>query len=114
MESKSPPPDKDWVGVEGVEVSTRVPSDSPDVVSSGDEWVDLNSISDSESESESCAKVLLCVSDCLGFWSASLTNRAWVILHIKHIHHHILGIAAKCPLNTQILRSWATTHILHI
>ena len=49
MESKSPSPDKGWVGDEGVEVSTRVPSDSSDVVSSGDEWVDLNSISDSES-----------------------------------------------------------------
>ena len=83
QESKSPPPDKNWMGVEGVEVSTRVPSDSSDVVSSGDEWVDLTSISDSESESESCGKVLLCVSDCLGFWSASLTNRAWVMFHIK-------------------------------
>ena len=113
MESKSPSPDKGWVGDEDLEVSTRVPSDSSDVVSSGDEWVDLNSVSDSESES--CGKVLLCVSDCLGFWSASLTNRAWVIFHIEHIHHHnILGIAAKCPLNTQILCSWATTHILHI
>ena len=36
--SKSPSPDKGWVGDEGVEVSTRVPSDSSDVVSSGDEW----------------------------------------------------------------------------
>ena len=111
MESKSPPPNKDWVGVEDVEVSTRVPSDSSDVVVSGDVWVDLNS----ESESESCGKVLLCVSDCLGLWSTRLTNRAWVISHIKHIHHHnILGIAAKHPLNTQVLCSWITTHILHI
>ena len=46
MESKSSPTDKDWVGIEDVEVSTRVPSDSSDVVSPGDEWVDLNSISD--------------------------------------------------------------------
>ena len=85
---KSPSPDKGWVGDEGVEVSTRVPSDSSDVVSSGEELEDLNSISDSESESESCGKVLLCVSDYLGFWSASLINRAWVRFHIKHIHHH--------------------------
>ena len=42
----------------------------------------VNSISDSESESESCGKVLLCVSVCLGFWSASLTNKAWVVFHI--------------------------------
>ena len=82
MGSKSPSPDKGWVGDEGVEVSTRVPSDSSDVVSSGEDWEDLNSISDSESESESCGKVLLCVSDCLGFWSASLTNEAWVVFHI--------------------------------
>ena len=92
MEYKSSSHNKGWVGDEVVdedlEVSTRVPSDSSDVVSSGDEWVDLNSISDTESESESCGKVLLCVSDCLGFWSASLTNRAWVVFHIKHIHHH--------------------------
>ena len=83
---KSPPPDKDWVGVEDVDVSIRVQSDSLDVVVSGDVWVDLNSISDSESESESCGKVLLCVSDCLGLWSARLTNRAWVIFHIKNIY----------------------------
>ena len=81
-QSKSPSPDKGWMGDEGVEISTRVPSDSSDVVSSGEEWEDLNSISDSESESESCGKVLLCVSDCLGFWSASLTNRAWVVFHM--------------------------------
>ena len=80
MGSKSPSPDKGWVGDEGVEVSTRVPSDSSDVVSSGEDWEDLNSISDSESES--CGKVLLCVSDCLGFWSASLTNKVWVVFHI--------------------------------
>ena len=49
-----------------MEVSTRVPSNLSDVVVSGEVWVDLNSISDSESESESCGKVLLCVSDCLG------------------------------------------------
>ena len=83
MESKSLSPDKDWVGVEDVEVSTRVPSDSSDVVVSGDVWADLSSISDSESESESCGKVLLCVSDCLGLWSARLTNRAWVVFHTK-------------------------------
>ena len=82
MESKSPSPGKDWVGVVNVEESTRVPSDSSDVVGYGNVWVDLNSISDSDSESESCGKVLLCVSDCLGFWSARLTNRAWVIFHI--------------------------------
>ena len=74
MGSKSPSPDKGWVGDEGVEVSTRVPSDSSDVVSSGEDW--------EESESESCGKVLLSVSDCLGFWSASLTNKAWVVFHI--------------------------------
>ena len=81
MGSKSPSPDKGWVGDEGVEVSTRVSSDSSDVVSSGEEWEDLNSISDTESESESCGKVLLCVSGCLGFWSASLTNKAWEVFH---------------------------------
>ena len=81
MESKSPSPDKDWVGVEDVEVSTRVPSHSSDVVVSGDVRADLSSISDSESES--CGKVLLCVSDCLGLWSARLTNRAWVIFLTK-------------------------------
>ena len=80
MGSKSPSPDKGWVGDEGVEVSTRVPSDSSDVVSSGEDWEDLNSISDSESES--CGKVLLCVSVCLGFWSASLINKAWVVFYI--------------------------------
>ena len=72
---KSPSPDKDWVGVGDVEVSTRVPSDSSDVVVSGDVWVDLSSISDLESES--CGKVLLCVSVCLGLWSARLTTIAW-------------------------------------
>ena len=82
-DAMSPSPEKDWVGVVEVEVSTRVPSDSSDVVVPGDVWVDLNSISDSESESESCGKVLLCVSDCLGLWSARLTNRAWVIFHTK-------------------------------
>ena len=76
MESKSPSPDKDGVGVVDMEVSTRVPSDSSDVVVSGEVWVDLNSISDSESESESCGKVLLCVSDCLGLWSTRLTTKA--------------------------------------
>ena len=74
---QSPSPGKDWVGVEDVEVSTRVPSDSSDVVVSGDVWVDLNSISDSESGS--CGKVLLCVSEFLGLWSARLTNRAWAV-----------------------------------
>ena len=78
MESKSPSPDKDGVGVVDVEVSTRVPSDSSDVLVSGEVWVDLNSISYSESESESCGKVLLCISDCLGLWSARLTTKAWV------------------------------------
>ena len=82
MGSKSPSPDKGWVGDEGVEVSTRVLSDSSDVVSSGEDWEDLNPISDSESESESCGKVLLCVSVCLGFWSVSLTNKAWVVFYI--------------------------------
>ena len=77
MESKSPFPDKDGVGVVDMEVSTRVPSDSSDVVVSGEVWVDLNSISDSESESESCGNALLCVSDCLGLWSARLTTKAW-------------------------------------
>ena len=47
MEYKSPSPDKDGVGVVDVEVSTRVPSDSSDVVVSGEVWVDLNSISES-------------------------------------------------------------------
>ena len=54
---KSPFPDKDGVGVVDMEVSTKVPSDSSDVVVSGEVWVDLSSISDSESES--CGKVLL-------------------------------------------------------
>ena len=83
----SPSSGKDWVGIgvvgeEKVGESTTVPSESSDVVVSGEVWVDLNSISDSESESESCGKVLLCVSVCLGFWSASLTTEAWVVLHI--------------------------------
>ena len=82
MESNSPSPDMDGVGVIDMEVSTRVPSDSPDVIVSGEEWVDLNSISDSESESESCRKVLLCVSDCLGPWSARLTTKACVDYYI--------------------------------
>ena len=82
MESKSPSPGKDWVGVVDEEESTRVPSDSSDVVSSGEKWEDLNSISDLESESESCGKVLLCVSGCFGFWSASLTNEAWEVFYI--------------------------------
>ena len=82
MESKSSSPGKDWVGVVEVEESTRVPSDSSDVEVSGDAWADLNLISDSESESESCGKVLLCVSNCLGLWSTRLTNRAWVVFHI--------------------------------
>ena len=56
MGSKSPSPDKGWVGDEGVEESTRVPSDSSDVVSSGEDWEGLSSISDSESESESCGE----------------------------------------------------------
>ena len=98
-----------------MEVSTRVPSDSSDVVSSGEDLEDFSSISDSESESESCGKVLLCVSVCLGFWSASLTNKSWVVFHIEHIHHHnIKGIAAKLPLNTQVLHSWSTTHLIHL
>ena len=44
MESKSPSPDKDGVGVVDMEVSTRVPSNSSDVVVSGEVWVDLSSI----------------------------------------------------------------------
>ena len=64
--SKSPSPDKDGVGVVDEEVFTRVPSDSSDVVVSGEAWADLNSISDSDSESrvlwESAA---VCFS---GFW----------------------------------------------
>ena len=75
-------PNKDGVGVVDVEVSTRVPSNSSDVVVSGEVWVDLNSISDSESESESCGKVLLCVSVGLGFWSARLTTKASVDSYI--------------------------------
>ena len=63
------------MGVVNEEVSTRVPSDSSDVVVSGEVWVDLSSISDSESES--CGKVLLCVSESFGFWSARLTTKAW-------------------------------------
>ena len=78
MESKSPSPDKDRVGVVDMEVSTRVPSDSSDVVVFGEVWVDLSSISDSESESESCGKVLLCVSEGFGFWSTRLTTKACV------------------------------------
>ena len=83
MESKSPSPDKDWVGVVDEEESTRVPSDSSDVEVSGDVRADLNSISDSESESGSCGKVLLCISDCLGLWSTRLTNRAGAVFYIK-------------------------------
>ena len=79
---KSPSPDKDWVGVGEVGDPTTVPSESSDVVVSGEVWVDLNSISDSESESESCGKVLLCVSVCFGFLSASLTTKAWEDFHI--------------------------------
>ena len=56
MESESPSPNKDRVGVVDVEVSTRVPSNSSDVIVSGEVWVDLNSISDSESESQSVGK----------------------------------------------------------
>ena len=41
---------------------------------------DINSIS--ESESESCGKVLLCVSEGFGFWSARLTTKAWVDIYI--------------------------------
>ena len=90
-----------------MEESTIVPSESSDVVISGEVWVDLNSISDSESESESCGKVLLCVSICFGFWSASLPTKAWVVLHIKHIHqYNIKGVAVECPLNTQVFHSW--------
>ena len=73
QESKSPSPDKDWVGVVEVGVSTRVPSDSSDVVVSGDVWVDLNSIS--ESESESCGNMLLCVSEGFRVWSTRLTTK---------------------------------------
>ena len=83
MESKSPSPGKDWVGVVDEEESTRIPSDSSDVEVSGDVQADLNSTSDSESESGSCGKVLLCVSDCLGLWSTRLTNRAWAVFHIN-------------------------------
>ena len=61
---------------------TTVPSESSDDVVSGEVWVDLNSTSDSESVSESCGKVLLCVSVCFGFWSASLTTKAWENSHI--------------------------------
>ena len=82
MESKSPSSDKDGVGVVDVEVSTKVPSDSSDVVVSGEVWVDLSSISDSKSESEVCGKVLLCVSDCFGLWSTRLTTEAWVGYYI--------------------------------
>ena len=63
-ESKSPSPNKDGVGVVDEEVSTRVPSESSDIVVSGEVWVDLNSISESESrvlwESD-------CVSEGFGF-----------------------------------------------
>ena len=82
MESKSPSPDKEGVGVVDEEVSTRVPSNSSDVVVSGEVWMGLNSISDSESESESCGKVLLCVSEGFGFWSTRLTTKAWVDSYI--------------------------------
>ena len=69
--------DKSELELHGPEC-TRVPSHSSDEVVSGEVWVDLNSISDSESESESCGKVLLCVSEGFGFWSARLTTKAWV------------------------------------
>ena len=82
MESKSPSPDKDGVGVVDVKVSTRVPSDSSDVVVSGEVWADLSSISDSDSESESCGKVLLCVSEGFGFWFTRLTTKTWVGCYI--------------------------------
>ena len=55
------------MGVVEEKVSTKVTSDSSDVVISGEVWVYLNSISDSESESESCGKLLLCVSEGFGF-----------------------------------------------
>ena len=64
------------MGVVDEEVSTRVPSNSSDVVVSGEVWVDLSSISDSESELESCGKVLLCVSEGFGFWSTRLSTKA--------------------------------------
>ena len=70
------------MGVVDEEVSTRVPSNSSDLVVSGEVWVDLNSISDSGSESESCGKVLLCVSEGFGFWSARLTTKDWVGYYI--------------------------------
>ena len=88
MESKSPSPDKDGVGVVDEEVSTRVPSNSSDVVVSGEVWVDLNLISDSESKSESCGKVLLCVSEGFGFRSTRLTTKAWVDSYIYTLFHH--------------------------
>ena len=75
---KSPFPDKDGVGVVDMEVSTKAPSDSSDVVVSGEVWVDLRSIS----ESESRGKVLLCVSEGFGFWSTRLTTKAWVGCYI--------------------------------
>ena len=70
------------MGVVDEEVSPKVPSDSSDVVVSGEVWGDLTSISDSESESESCGKVLLCVSEGFGFWSARLTTQSWVDSYI--------------------------------
>ena len=45
MESKSPSPAKDGIGVVDEDVSARVPSDSSDVVVSDEVWVGLNSIS---------------------------------------------------------------------
>ena len=66
------------MGVVDEEVSTRVPSNSSDVVVSGEVWADLNSISDSESELESCGNVILCVSEGFGFWSTRLTTKVWV------------------------------------
>ena len=103
MKSKSPSPNKDGVGDVDVEVSTGVPSDSSDVVVSGGVLADLNSIS--ESESESCGKVLLCVSERFGFLVCQ-TTKAWVGCYILHLHHcNIKGIAAEHPLNYQVLHS---------
>ena len=71
--------------------------------------MDLNSISDSESESESCGKVLLCVSEGFGFWSARLTTKpGWIITFIYLHHHNNKGVAVEQSLNHQVLHSWNT------
>ena len=90
------------MGVVDEEVSTRVPSD---VVVSGEVWVDLNSIS----ESESCGKVLLNVSEGLGFWSTGLTIDYKGLGVLSHLHIYnskfTKELLLSSPLNNQVLYS---------